>query len=79
MVTNYYNASNNYSSPIRREEPKPYEKPRKEEIATQNKHPNTKLDLDKDKVLLLGILAVLYLTDCEDMWLMLALLYLALG
>ena len=79
MVTNYYNASNNYSSPIRREEPKPYKKSYKEEIMTQKKHPITKLDLDKDKILLLGVLAVLYLTECEDVWLMLALLYLALG
>ncbi len=79
MVTNYYNASNNYSSPVRREEPKPYEKSYKEEIVTQKKHPITKIDLDKDKILLLGVLAVLYLTECEDMWLMLALLYLALG
>jgi len=46
---------------------------------TQKKHPITKLDLDKDKILLLGVLAVLYLTECEDVWLMLALLYLALG
>lgn len=80
MVTNYYNASNNYSSPVRREEPKPYEMTYKDEIKPQKKHPSTKkLDLDKDKILLLGVLAVLYLTECEDMWLMLALLYLALG
>jgi len=79
VVTNYYNASNNYSAPVRREEPKPYEKSHKEEVMTQKKHPITMLEKDKDKILLLGVLAVLYLTECEDMWLMLALLYLALG
>lgn len=75
MITNYYNASNNYSSPVRREEPKPYEK----RSEPQKKHQNKGFEFDTDKTLLLGFLAVLYLTDCEDIWLMLALLYLALG
>lgn len=75
MVTNYYNASNNYASPIRREEPRPYEKVHTE---IEKIHPKPKNKTDNDKILLLGLLAVLYLTDCEDMWLMLAVLYLAL-
>lgn len=79
MVTNYYNASNNYASPIRRQEPRPYEKKCEETQIVQQKHPKPKKETDNDKILLLGLLAVLYLTDCEDMWLMLAILYLALG
>lgn len=74
MVTNYYNASNNYSVPIRRE-PKPYEE--KNEMC--EKKPVITPKADTDKTLLLGLLAVLYLTDCHDKWLMLALLYLAFG
>lgn len=79
MVTNYYNASNNYASPVRRQEPMPYEKRCNDLEKVQPKHPKTKKETDNDKILLLGILAILYLTDCEDMWLMLAILYLALG
>ncbi len=75
MVTNYYNSSNNYSSPVRRNEPLPYEeKPQKNE-----KDQILKPKHDTDKTLILGILVVLYLTNCHDKWLMLALLYLAFG
>ncbi len=77
MVTNYYNASNNFSSPIRRE-PKPYI----EKNNTCEKPVETKAikgEFDTDKILLLGLLAVLYLTECQDIWLMMALLYLAIG
>ena len=75
MVTNYYNSSNNYSTPIRRNEPKPYE-----EVPKKCEEPIiSKPKLDKDKTLILGILAVLYLTNCHDKWLILALLYLAFG
>lgn len=78
MVTNYYNSSNNYSSPVRQKEPKPYETKCGGENIVKVK-PSDKSDaFDKDKVLLLGLLAVLYLTDCEDMWLLLAILYLAI-
>ena len=74
MVTNYYSPSNNYQKPIRRE-PKPYlEVPKKCE-----EHPTFEHSFDNDKILLLGLLAVLFLTDCNDIWLMLALLYLAFG
>ena len=79
MVTNYYNASNNYSTPIRRQEPRPYEKVCDEIEKAQQKHLKPKKETDNDKILLLGLLAILYLTDCEDMWLMLAVLYLAVG
>ncbi len=78
MVTNYYNSSNNYSSPVRQKEPKPYETKCDGENQTKLKHTDKSDAFDKDKVLLLGLLAVLYLTDCEDMWLLLAILYLAL-
>ena len=74
MVTNYYNASNNYSSPVRRE-PKPYT-----EFAQKcEEKPMKKFTKDPDLVIILGLLAVLFLTDCKDHWLMLALLYLAFG
>lgn len=79
MVTNYYNASNNYSSPVRRQEPRPYEKACDEIEKVQQKHLNPKKETDNDKILLLGLLAILYLTDCEDMWLILAVLYLAVA
>ena len=74
MVTNYYNASNNYSTPIRRE-PKPYIERHEEFEHIQQKQDSS----DLDRVLLLGLLAVLYITNCDDIWLMLALLYLAFG
>lgn len=72
MVTNYYNASNNYKSPIRRE-PKPYE----EKCDNPPLTPLRKDVNDNDNLLILGLLAVLYITNCDDKWLMLALLYLA--
>ncbi len=74
MVTNYYNASNNYSSPVRRE-PKPYT----ELTEKHEEKPLQKFSKDPDLVIILGLLAVLFLTDCKDHWLMLALLYLAFG
>ena len=74
MVTNYYNASNNYSKPVRRE-PMPYmETPQKCE-----KHSIEESSFDNDKIIILGLLALLFLTNCNDIWLMLALLYLAFG
>ncbi len=73
MVTNYYNSSNNYSSPIHKGEPKPYENNTK--ICDPKPVLNHKTDTDK--ILLLGLLAVLYLTNCDDVWLLLAILYLA--
>lgn len=73
MVTNYYNASSNCKTPIRRE-PKPYA-----EAVTNCETPPKKLTQDTDLVIILGLLAVLFLTDCKDHWLLLALLYLAFG
>ena len=79
MVTNYYNSSNNFSSPIRQKEPKPYETKCDEKVLTKEKSPKKCKETDKDKILLLGILAILYFTECEDIWLLLAILYLALS
>ncbi len=74
MVTNYYNASNNYEKPIRRE-PKPYI-----EVAPKcEEHTSSDSSLDNDKIIILGLLALLFFTNCNDIWLMLALLYLAFG
>lgn len=78
MVTNYYNSSNNYASPVRQKEPKPYATKSDGENIVKVKPSNKSDVIDNDKVLLLGLLAILYLTDCEDMWLLLAILYLAL-
>ena len=75
MITNYYNSSNNYSTPIKRNEPAPHKTHRE----TENPAPITKKALDTDNIVLLIILAVLYLTECDDKWLMLALLYLLLS
>lgn len=72
MVTNYYNAATNCKTPIRRE-PKPYT----EEVTKCETAPVNKFTQDADLVIILGLLAVLFLTDCKDHWLMLALLYLA--
>ena len=79
MVTNYYNSSNNYSSPVRQKEPKPYElRCDVETTVKADQHPHSD-EKNNDKVLLLGLIAVLYLTECDDIWLLLALLYLAIS
>jgi len=77
MVTNYYNASNKFAYPIHKE-PKPYTE-NIENIEKFESNLSKKLTQDTDLVIILGLLAVLFLTDCKDRWLMLALLYLALG
>lgn len=74
MVTNYYNSSNNYQKPVRRE-PKPY----KEMGQICNDYNTCEHSFDNDKLIILGILALLFFTNCNDIWLMLALLYLAFG
>lgn len=74
MVTNYYNAATNCKTPIRRE-PKPYT----ETITKHEPAPLQKSTPDADLVIILGLLAVLFITDCKDYWLMLVLLYLAFG
>lgn len=75
MITNYYNSSNNYSTPIKRNEPSPHKVCRDDEKPSKitTKKPDT------DNIVLLIILAVLYLTECDDKWIMLALLYLLLA
>ncbi len=81
MVTNYYNASNNFSAPIRRE-PKPY-------VARQEIKPEEKVHIppviekkqqmpDKDVLLILGLIFLLFMSGCEDTLLILALGYLLL-
>lgn len=73
MVTNYYNSKNNFSSPVRRE-PKPHTEPKESVCVHKDEHPLQALD--KDKTLILGLLAILYLTGCRDKLLFLALLFL---
>lgn len=79
MVTNYYNSSNNFSSPIRQKEPAPHSEMRCEEIAVKNEICPESVAKNNDKILLLGILAILYFTECDDVWLLLALVYLAVS
>lgn len=71
MVTNYYNSSNNFSSPVRTE-PKPHEE------CTAKNTPCTECidDSDDDKLLILGLLICLYMTGCRDKLLLLALVFL---
>ncbi|MBQ4087937.1 MAG: hypothetical protein IJC78_06805 [Clostridia bacterium] len=91
MVTNYYNASNGFSRPVRRE-PKPYHAPQEEKPCeqcekhkeaevlalskTEPEHGIKKTDFDRDTLLLLGLLLFLLTTGCDDKLLLLALLYL---
>lgn len=83
MVTNYYNASNNFSAPIRRE-PKPFrpcperehEHERNEVVISHGKE--IKQELDRDTVLILGLVILLLISGCEDKLLLIALGYLIL-
>ena len=92
MVTNYYNASNGFQSPVRRE-PKPYCAPQtKDECAhcgEENKAVPAvkqrdrvcrveKPKIGEDTLLILGVLLLLFTAGCEDTLLLLALLYLLL-
>lgn len=70
MVTNYYNSSNNFSSPIRTE-PKPHTECTCEPTPTMNCDDNS-----GDKLLILGLLFCLYMTGCRDKLLLLALIFL---
>ena len=72
MVTNYYNSSNNFSSPIRTE-PKPHTECVCE--PTPAHFQNCEND-SGDKLLILGLLFCLYMTGCRDKLLLLALLFL---
>ncbi len=80
MVTNYYNSSNNFSAPIRRE-PKPYY-PKAEILEERKEIKHSKknvLDtLDTDTVVILGLLLLLLMSDCNDTLLLIALGYLLL-
>lgn len=92
MVTNYYNASNNFSAPIRRE-PKPFrpqyperqqdwERERVKERENDVKPVPTKKgfleELDQDTILIIGLVILLLLSGCEDKLLLIALGYLVL-
>ena len=80
MVTNYYNSSNNFSSPIRQKEPAPhFETQCGESVAVKNETCPESVAKNNDKIILLGILAILYFTECDDVWLLLALVYLAVS
>lgn len=72
MVTNYYNSSNNFSSPIR-SEPKPHTECACESTPT---HFSSREDDSGDKLLILGLLFCLYMTGCRDKLLLLALVFL---
>ena len=86
MVTNYYNASNNFSSPIRRE-PKPF-RPQNPEcehtIAEVGKsHISHKgkgflSEIDPDSLLIIGLVLLLLFSGCDDKLLIIALGYLLL-
>lgn len=77
MVTNYYNSSNNFQAPVRRE-PKPFrptcdceEKAVCEKEEQSLKKPEK--NLDSDTILILGLIMLLILSGCEDTLLLIAL------
>lgn len=72
MVTNYYNSSNNFSSPVRCE-PKPHTECSCEQISQSVSECE---DLSGDKLLILGLIFCLYMTGCRDKLLLLALVFL---
>jgi len=77
MVTNYYNPSNNFSSPVRRE-PKPYSVPQNvDKCETEKKDTKIKIQ-GEDTLLFLGLIAILLITGCRDKLLLIALLYLVM-
>ena len=98
MEMKYYNASNNFRAPIRRE-PKPYipqqknggevivpQKPEEfsksdssvcEEVEFENNHDNHLTFVNsKDDLLLVGLILLLLLNQCDDFLLLLVLGYL---
>lgn len=90
METNYYNRSNNFSAPIRKE-PKPYipkvssadesvinEKPHKEANAEQKNKTSSLQNIKSDDLLILGLLLLLISDSSSDLLLILALGYLLL-
>ncbi len=76
MVTNYYNASNHFSAPIRRE-PKPYTEEHVVNTARET-HTVSKPLPDKDTILLAGLVLLLITCECDDTLLLLALGYVLL-
>lgn len=92
MVTNYYNASNNFSAPIRRE-PKPFRpqyperqqdwerervKGRENDVKPVPAKKGFLEELDQDTILIIGLVILLLLSGCEDKLLLIALGYLVL-
>ena len=88
LVTNYYNASNRFSGPIRREpapyvapvekiEPKQMPEP-KECVHIPCKQAEKSSLIGGDGILLIGLLFLLLMSGCEDKWLLIALAYLLL-
>ncbi len=86
MVTNYYNASNNFSAPIRRE-PKPFRpQPIEREHTRKEEEKENRLkkgrgfldEIDPDSLLIIGLVLLLLFSGCEDKLLLVALGYLLL-
>lgn len=85
MITNYYNASNHFSAPIRKE-PKPF-LPQNLENRPQNKvekMDNRKniwnfAEMDQDVLILLGLILLLLYSGCTDKLLLIALLYIIIS
>ncbi len=76
MVTNYYNSSNNFSAPVRRE-PKPFHPPlqyEEKDVCIKEELPQKKQEaLDADTILILGLIMLLVMSGCEDTLLLIAL------
>ncbi len=78
MVTNYYNSSNNFSSPVRRE-PKPYIPPAKREPSDEKPcREEQKFPTDTDTILIFGLIILLVMSGCDDTLLLIALGFLIL-
>lgn len=86
MVTNYYNASNNFSAPVRRE-PKPFRPPSSESEQTKEHGGEANAvspkkwiseKPDQDAVFIIALVLLLLLSGCNDTLLFVALAYLIL-
>ena len=71
MVTNYYSPKNNFTSPVRRE-PAPYREEAMPEV-------RKKLPEKDDNTVILALIAMLFLSGCNDKLLLLALIFLLLN
>lgn len=88
METNYYNRSNNFSAPIRKE-PKPYtpkyeektftKQSEQENIHAKDVHKSLLKSLKNDDLLILGIIFLLYSESESDHILLLILAYIFLS